>query len=358
MTSDRSDGRDGKEAIKARVFLHSVHASLEHDVAQMMQHLGMTIVRANMNRSYEERPCIPGYTDMDYGDAMRERVNRLQCVASDFEGCDLVFFFNPSDFHQRIEHFSKFKPVVMYLNGQWVEQQLDELASKINGQWDRGETPNMWVAVYTKYEENYLRPRVHTQLQDRIHHIRFGKKISDYAPWTLDGSKAPERKPYIYTTCNDILQRAEACNYKEYQEATRGLKRRLSGRNTDKHGGQGLIAFDKLREQMRECAGYMGVPCWPAPLVLNIVEAMMSGSPVAYFDNKRGIASEGMFDSVGCLSSNTNDLNDFLRRCCEDKPFREDQSYRSLERARELFDFDQQVEKWRTLFSQMEVLWS
>lgn len=362
--------------LKGRVFLHSVHASLEHDMAAIFKHLGLTIAKANMDRSFAERPEILGYTGLDYGDEIRGRVDSLNCTKEDFEGCDMAFIMNPSDFHQRVEHFSNFLPTVCYVNGQWVDQQLDELASKINGQWDRrekgsDETPNIWVAVYTKREENYLRPKVHTQLQDRIHHIRFAKKFEDYYPWALpidrfvalrkaDPSiplKPPEREDWIYTTCNSIHHRGDCCNYQEYKLVTADFKRKLSGRHSEEIGGQGLIAFDQMRQQMRTCAGYLGVPAWPAPLVLNIVEAMMCGAPVAFYDNMRGIAEEGIFDGgMGATSFYVEGLKGFLKRCISDKGFREEQSGKSLERAKEFFDFYKQVEKWRVLFEQMSQL--
>lgn len=350
--------------IKARVFFNVCHASLQYDLCLVFKALGMQIVTGNMDRSYEERPEVQGYPGLDYGDEVRSRVDSLSCIESDFEGCDMVFMFNPADFHKRIAHFAQFRPVCMYLFGQWVDNQLDELAGAINGQWDRKEQPRIWVATYSKAEEDYLRPRVYTQLHDRIHHIRYAKRFEDYYPWMVhspndDAGFPPERKDYIYTSCNDIHNRGDSCNWKEYSEVIAGLPYRLSGRNTDQVGGQGLLPFDTLRLQMRECAGYMAVPCWPAPIVLNMIEAMMSGAPVAYYDNGRGAAQEGIFDGgVGCLSSDIGGLRSFLNRCLNEKGFREDQSAKSLARARELFEFGQQVKKWEVLFGQMQTLWT
>jgi hypothetical protein len=345
--------------IKARVMLNSSHASLEHDVCQLFQHLGMTVANGNMDRSYEERPCIPGYSGFDFGEEVRTRMNSLTCEERDFDGCDMIMFFNPSDFHHRIAHFAKFRPVVMYLVGQWLDKQLDEMCGAINGQVDRKEQPRIWVACYSKREENYLRPRIYKELQDRVHHIRFAKKLEDYCPWSLDGSKAPERSEFIYTTCNDIHRRAESCVFHEWEKVIDGLPFELSGRNTQEvPGGKGLLPFDTIRKKMRECAAYMGVPCWPAPIVLNMIEAMMSGAPIAFYDNQRGIKDEALFDGdVGCCSHDISALRSFCNLCLRTKSFREDQSAKSLQRAKEFFEFKQQAEKWRVLFSQMEQLW-
>jgi glycosyltransferase involved in cell wall biosynthesis len=346
------------DKVNARVFYNSCHASIEYDICSIFRHLGMTITRGNLDRSHDERPAIPGYNDnQDYGDEIRNRVDALACIESDFENCDMIFMINPADFHWRIEHFARFRPVVMYLNGQWVENQLDELAGKINGQHDRGEQPRIWVAVYTKHEEDYLRKRVHTQLHDRIHHIRFCKRIEDYVGPSGTPSQL-HRQQFIYTTCNDIHNRGDSCYWKEWKEIVPGLPYVLSGRNTEQVEGKGLLPFDELRLNMRQCAAYMGVPCYPAPLVLNVVEAMCAGAPVAFYDNQRGIKGEGIFEGVGCLSDNTGTLRNFLKRCLEDKPFREDQSAKSLARAKEFFAFETQVEKWRLLFSQMAKLWT
>jgi hypothetical protein len=319
----------------------------------MFKHLGMTVVNGNMDRSFEERPDIPGYRGFDFGEEVRARVNTLTCVESDFEGCDMIFMGNPSDFHQRIEHFAKFRPVCMYLWGQWVDKQLDELAAKMNGQFDRGEQPRMWVACYTKVEEEYLRPRLYKQLQDRLHHIRFLFKFEDWTP-----STSPERHNHIFTTCNDFKARSKACNFEEWKQVIDGLNYRVSGRHSEEFGGLGLIPFEQLKKEMQECAGYMGVPCWPAPLVMNVCEAMMTGAPVAFYDNGRGVAHEGIFDDqTGCCSSDVSGLRSFLNLCLKDKGFRQDQSFKSLDRAHRFFNFDTQVEKWRVLFGQMQELW-
>lgn len=343
--------------IPARIFYNSSHASIEYDMCSIWKHLGMQVVTGNMDRTFEERPEIPGFSGFDFGEEVRARVNSLTCVESDFSGTDMIFMINPSDFHHRIAHFAKFRPVCMYLAGQWVDKQLDELAGNINGQLDRGEQPRIWVAVYSKVEEEYLRPRIYKQLQDRIHHIRFAKKFEDYAPW-YGIHDAPERHNHIYTTCNDLKARSKACNFEEWQEVVKGFNHRLSGRRSDEIGGLGLVPFSQMRQEMWDCAAYMGVPCWPAPLVLNMVEALCSGCPVAFYDNGRGAAHEGIFDhGVGCCSSEIAGLRSYLHRCLNDKAFQREQSAMALERAREFFKFETQVEKWRVLFNQMAELW-
>jgi len=344
--------------IQARVWFNSSHASLEHDLCQIFKHLGMTVVNGNMDRSFEERPPIGGYSGFDFGEEVRGRVNTLTCIDSDFEGSDMIFMINPSDFHQRIAHFAKFRPVCMYLCGQWLEKQLDEMAGKMNGQVDRKEQPRMWVACYSKVEEEYLRPRVYKELQDRIHHIRFAKKFEDYAPWVLNGGTAPERHHHLFTTCNDFLARASSCYIAQWHQVVNGMNYRLAGRRSEEMGGLGLISFDQLREEMRGCACYLGVPCWPAPLVLNMIEAMMTGAPVAFYENGRGAAHEGIFaNATGCCSSNVSGLRAFASRCLNEKGFQEEQTGKSIESAKQFFDFDKQVEKWRVLFGQMQELW-
>lgn len=345
--------------INGRIFYNSSHASIEYDMCSIFKHLNLQVVTGNMDRSFEERPAVQGQSGFDYGDEIRSRVDSLTCREGDFDGSDFVFMLNPSDFHKRIEHFAKFRPVVMYLVGQWIDKQLDEMAGAINGQVDRKEQPRIWVACYSRREEEYLRPRIYKELQDRIYHIRFAKKIEDYCPWKLDGSKPPERSEFIYTTCNDIHRRAESCVFHEWEKVVDGLPFELSGRNTKEvPGGKGLIPFDLMRRKMRECAAYAGVPCWPAPLVLNMVEAMMSGAPVAFYDNQRGAKEEAIFDGdVGCCSPDVSALRSFCKLCLRTSSFREDQSAKCLQRAIELFEFKQQAGKWGVLFEQMAALW-
>lgn len=346
--------------INGRIFYNSSHASIEYDQCSIFKELGLTVVNGNMDRSFEERPKIEGCSGYDCGDEIRARLESMTCRKEDFDGCDLIFMLNPADFHKRIEHYAQFKPVVMYLVGQWIDKQLDEMCAAINGQVDKKQQPRIWVACYSRREEDYLRPRIYSELQDRIHHIRFAKKREDYCPWMVDGSKAPDQTDFIYTTCNDMHRRAESCVFHEWEKVVEGLPFELSGRNTQEvPGGKGLLPFDGIRHRMRTCAAYAGVPCWPAPLVLNMVEAMMSGAPIAFYDNQRGAKQESIFDGdVGCLSSDISALRSFCKLCLRTTSFREDQRQKSLERAIKLFEFKQQAAKWGVLFEQMAKLWS
>jgi len=350
----------------ARVFYNSCHASIEMDMCQIFQYLGIRIEKGNFDRTYAERPRIPGYNEGDYGDEIRQRVDTLTCRAEDFGEADFIFFVNPSDFVPRMKHFSSHRPTVMYLNGQWVEEQCDNLAGAINGQWDRGEECSIWVACYSRFEENYLRARVHSQLQDRIHHIRFAKKFEDYCPEMVQANYDPARAVeligdklrMLYTTCHSIHHRPESCRFDDWKVMTEGLPHLLSGRHTDEIEGMGMIPFDMIRFFMKKCACYVGVPCWPAPIVLNMVEALMSGAPSVFYNNGRGVIEDGIFnDGVGSCSNDRWSLRRFAEDCLKDKEFRRAQSVKSLTRAFEFFEFTQQANRWGELFATMSSQW-
>src|SRR5437868_871752 len=133
---------------KGRCFFNSCHASLEHDLGDLLKTLGIKVVKANNDREHTERPNIPGYTDMDYGDELRARVNTMACNESDFEGSNFILMMNTDDFQHRVPYMAKFRPVIVYLFGQHTDTQLAEYAGKVNNQQDRKVTPNIFTVCY------------------------------------------------------------------------------------------------------------------------------------------------------------------------------------------------------------------
>lgn len=346
---------------QTRILFNSIHASLAFDMADIFKTLNMEIVKWNCDRSFDERPRIPGVMYEDYGDELRHKIESKTCTEKDFDGIDMVFLMNPSDFDARIPHLAGFRPTVGYLHGQWLPKQLDGLALSMNA------NPNLWMVVYSKIEEEQLGMRLHGSAKDRMVHIRFAKRFTHFYPWidseTLQQAKLenpslpdqpPERAIWIYTSCMSIHRRGDSCCWQELQKIREGFHFILSGRHTEEVDGQGLIPFEQLIRQYQTCGAYMGVPAWPAPIVLNMIEAMCSGAPVAYYNNRQGIDQEGIFnDGVGSCSDNIEGLRSFLRRCLDDKAFQQDQTRRSLERAKEFFDFRTQIKKWEQLFTKM-----
>lgn len=336
-----------------RVFYNSPHASIEYDMALIYEYLGMTITRGNLSRDNEERPTHPLILSSEEPSEeckQRHRVDGpLDFLEEDFKDCDVIQIINPSDFQRRVVKYSEFRPAVVYINGQWIDNQLNELAGSINKLYEEGKRVPVWIAVYSRREYNYLFNRIHTEIRHHLHHIRFAKRKEDYEFVSGD-----DRLSYAYTTCHSIHHRGGACNYEELKAATEPFPWLLSGRHTEEIGGMGLISFDEMRFYMSHCGVYVGVPCWPAPIVLNVIEAMFTGAPVTYHENQRGMAEEGLFEGVGSLTYETGAHRNFIRNCLRDKSFRSDQSHLSRKRAIQFFDFPQQADKWGELFKQIQ----
>jgi len=350
---------------EGKCFFNSCHASLEHDVSDVFRELGIKIVKANNDREHSERPNIPGYTDMDYGDELRARVNTMACNPEDFEGTNFIFMMNGSDFQHRVPYMAKFRPVIIYLFGQHTDTQLAEFAGKMNVQWEKKGTPNIFTVCYSRKEYDFLKPRLCTEIHHHLFHIRFAKRINDYWPWypqdygwDRNMVKPPLRLPFVFTASNSIQNRGDGCGWPQLREMRMKFPHILTGHETEQVGGTGRVTFDELRQMFWTCGAYLTFPAWPAPMVLNLYEAMMSGCPTAFYDNGMGAKEEGLFnDDVGCLSSDTNVLLEYCQRALKDKGFQKEQSRRCQQRAIEMHEFSRVLPQWQELFGQLSKLW-
>lgn len=342
-----------KQFPRGKAFCWFAHASLEYDLADILKTLGIAVVKANNDREHKERPCIPGYNDMDFGDDIRGRLQSMTCRAEDFEGTNFIFLMNTDKFHHQVAYLSQFKPVILYLFGQHLDLQLDEFAGKMNKQIDLGQNPNIFTVCYSKREYDYLMPRLYREVQHHLYHIRFAKRLEDYSP-----PSGFERLPFVYTSSNSIQNRGDQCGWPQLKEIRTKVPHLLSGHETDQVGGMGRISFDHLRKLYWTCSAYVTFPAWPAPLVMNLKEAMLAGAPTAFYDNGRGAADEGLFnDGVGCLSNNVDGLVSYCKRALTDRQFRIEQSAMCQDRAIQFYDFKRQIHRWVELFNEMEKLW-
>jgi hypothetical protein len=344
--------------LKGRCLFNSCHASLEYDMADLFKTLGIKIVKANNDRAHGERPCIPGYNDMDYGDDLRNKIDCMSCSEEDFVGINFIFMMNNDQFQHRVPHMARFRPVILYLFGQHTDLQLDEFAGKMNNQIDKGIQPNIFTVCYGKREHDYLMERLYEQVKHRLYYIRFAKRLEHYAPWKIDGSAAPHRLPFVFTASNSIQNRGDQCGWPDLQIIRSKLPHLLTGHETEVVQGTGRITFDELRQLYSICGAYVTFPAWPAPLVMNLMEGMLAGCPTAFLDNARGAKEEGLFnDGVGCLSTQPNDLYEYCKRVLGDKGFQKEQSERCQQRAIEFFEFSRNLKRWESLFLEMQKLW-
>lgn len=345
-----------KQFPQGKVFCHFCHASLEYILGDILKTLGITVVKSNNDRAHLERPNIPGYTDKDFGEEIRSRLHSLQCRGDEFEGCNFIFVMNTDDFHHRTAYYATFKPVIVYIFGQHTDLQLAEFAGKMNNQIDKGVQPNIFAVCYGRREHDFLKARLYDQVKHHLYYIRFAQRQELYYPWKL--KRAPERLPFVYTSSNSIQNRGDQCGWPQLKQLRTQLPHLLSGHETEAVGGMGRISFDHLRQLYWTCGAYVTFPAWPAPMVMNMQEAMLSGAPTAMFDNGQGAAEEGLFnDGVGCLSSSVEGLYSYCKRAITDKAFQEEQSARCQQRAAEFFDFDRNIHYWVELFNEMSKLW-
>lgn len=354
---------------KGKCLFISCHASLEWDIAEIFKTLGVQVVKANNACGHEERPNIPGYTDHDFTDDLRARVNTMSCNESDFEGTNFIFLMNTDDLPHRVAYFAKFRPVIIYVFGQHVSLQLDELAGKMNNQWEKKRTPNIFTVCYARREYEYLKSRLATEVLNHLYYIRFAKKLEHYYPWRANDScwddnslhfpgEPPMRLPFVFTASNSIHHRGDGCGWPQLRELRTKFPHILTGNDTQEVGGTGRITFEELLNFYWTCGAYVTFPAWPAPMVLNMMEAMLSGCPTAFYDNGMGAQDEGIFnDGVGCLSSDLGQLEEYCKRALKDKGFQKEQSEKCQQRAIEMWEFNRQLPAWEALFGELSKLW-
>lgn len=352
---------------KGKCFCIFCHASLEWEIADILKTLGIKVVKANNDRQHSERPCIPDYTDMDFGDPLRERIRTATCTPEDFADVNFIFMMNTDKFQHVVPHLATFKPVILYLFGQHTDTQLAEFAGCMNVQWEKGLQPNIFTVCYARREFEYLESRLASEVKNHLRYIRFSKRLEHYYPWkvpALSGTinqwlaYAPNRLPFVFTACNSIHNRGDGCGWAELSMIRHRLPHILCGHETEQVGGTGRIPFEDLKRFYWTCGAYLSFPAWPAPLVMNCFESMMAGCPIAFLDNGRGAADEGLFDNgVGCLSTSPNDLYEYCKRAITDKGFQKEQSERCQQRAIEFYEFSRNIKHWVSLFEEVEKFW-
>lgn len=105
--------------------------------------------------------------------------------------------------------------------------------------------------------------------------IRFGKHPSDYGPWIGDDA-------VVGNVTQNMAGRGEFCGLSFWLSATRGLPVRPAGLDSEAlPNGLGALSYPKMIEYLRHLRAYLYTGTQPASYTLALIEAMLSGIPVA-----------------------------------------------------------------------------
>lgn len=139
------------------------------------------------------------------------------------------------------------------------------------------------VVRYSPAEERYFTRVGSFAGQDAL--IRFGKYPDDYGPW--EGWFAG-----VINITQHMAQRGDACGYRFWSDATRGLARLRGddgppppyavplGPGSETIGGRGALAHDEMLAWLRRARVYLYTGTRPASYTLGLLEAALSGIPV------------------------------------------------------------------------------
>ena len=104
--------------------------------------------------------------------------------------------------------------------------------------------------------------------------IRFGKYPQDFPMWT--GNDA-----VVGNVTQHMVQRGEACGYRFWMDATRGLPVAPAGPGSEAlHGGVGELSYERMLAYLARTRVYLYTGTRPAPYTLGLMEAMLTGTPV------------------------------------------------------------------------------
>lgn len=339
-----------------KVFINGVHAGAEYDFGLVCKHFGIECVAGNSSEPKEDhlriKPRIPGWEIPQISEETLSSITKLECNGDEFKDADFIFIVNPADFQERMPYFSGFKPVIMYLSGQWISSQLLKLIDYMNHQYESAQICNIAVCCYSKAELTFLKHELRPELHGRVGYVSFFKKLEEYPFGQWD-----RREHFVYTSTHSPHRRGKFgkdAMFPEWIQVAKKFDIILSGMGTEDIGGLGCLPFEELVHRYQTCRCYVTVPAWPAPLVINLAEAMLCGAPVAFFDNDGGAQGEGIFEgNVGCLSSDPEVISRYVAECLASDDFCEEQSELCAAKARDMFDFDKNVTVWGSVLDSL-----
>jgi len=113
--------------------------------------------------------------------------------------------------------------------------------------------------------------------------IRFYKDENEFGPFTGE-------IPQVITLGQSLRQRDQFCNFSIFEEATRGLPRKVYGNHNEDLGELfgGTPSYDELKEILRKSQVFFYTGTYPASYTLGFIEAWMSGIPIVALGPKLG----------------------------------------------------------------------
>jgi hypothetical protein len=123
--------------------------------------------------------------------------------------------------------------------------------------------------------------------------IRFGKYPQDFRPWQGNAG-------VVGNVTQHMAQRGDACGYRFWMEATKGLPVEPAGPGSEVlAGGVGSLSYPSMLDYLRRIRAYLYTGTTPASYTLGLMEAMLTGTPVVSIGPKawgEGWHGEDLFE--------------------------------------------------------------
>ena len=315
-----------------RVFIHSCHAALEYDQAKMFLGLGYHVA-GNFDVGSKQRPKVKGVTDVSYEYELG------------LEESDVYVLHQCEDYSNVFERYAARRKdrgsVVLNLFGQGCEDQHKHTVQTLNNY------ANAFAVSYSHKDHDHLIALGADPEKCRM--IRFGKDLDEFRQhggWTGRGN-------FAYMSCNGIQHRNEGTSWPMFNELMKtDVTLILSGADSLRHPwGIGELDYSVLRSMYRNCGVYVSLGTKPAPLVLTLIEAICTGTPVLAYDNGCGIADEQLKGVL--VVKDVVALYNSIRQLLEDECWRNNRAGVIRGTAEREFAMPVVAKKWRDFIGEM-----
>lgn len=192
--------------------------------------------------------------------------------------------------------------------------------------------------------------------EDRM--IRFYKDPEEFGPYTGEKSE-------VITVAQSMKKRGNFCGFNIFEEATRGMPRKLYGPDNEDSGIEGgLLSYDDLRDAYRTARVYFYTGTYPAPYTLNFMEAMMSGVPIVainkdladihiYPINQYEVDQFIVHGESGFIGNSVSQLREFVNVLLNSPEEAKYMGHNARKKAIELFGKEKIRKEWEEFFESL-----
>jgi len=332
---------------KLRMLYLSCHATLEYDELKLFAELGIDVFSHGAYLDPNAPGCIlrPGFAGKRHDrfiELAREHPKE-HLPRELIEPFDVIYVMHKPERVSKNWRALEGKTVIWRSIGQSSENDEKTL------RWYRDE--GLKIVRYSPMERaipGYIG-------EDAV--IRFYKDPDEFQGW--NGAV-----PAVINITQDLKQRATACGYEYFMQATEGFCRKVYGPHNDVLGDLfgGVLSYEELKQAYRDNRAYFYTGTMPASYTLNFVEAYMTGIPIVAIGPALGNAPflPGQFtyeiqnliinSETGFVSNSIERLRKKIRLLLDNKDEADYISTNARHRAIELFGKETIKQQWQEFF--------